>query len=161
VTGALIPLIMPPDIPLWILALSIAFAVIIGKEAFGGTGMNIWNIALLSSVFVFFAYPLTIAGDQCWISGFEKIQEMAQLQIMVGGIRDFLIQFLNAIGLTTFDSYYSTVVNGYSGATPLALAYEGGWEKVTATFSESQMIWGAIPGSIGETSKVFDCYWVH
>lgn len=52
-TGALIPLIMPPDIPLWILALSIAFAVIIGKEAFGGTGMNIWNIALLSRVFVF------------------------------------------------------------------------------------------------------------
>ena len=59
VSGALIPLIMPPDIPIWILTLSVAFAVIIGKEAFGGTGMNIWNIALLSRVFVFFAYPLT------------------------------------------------------------------------------------------------------
>ncbi len=47
------------------------------------------------------------------------------------------------------------MVNGFSGATPLALAYEGGWEKVTSVFSESQMIWGAIPGSIGETNKVF------
>jgi len=72
VSGALIPLIMPPDIPLWMLAVAVAFAVIIGKEAFGGTGMNIWNVALLARVFVFFAYPLTISGDQCWISGYEK-----------------------------------------------------------------------------------------
>ena len=152
VTGALIPLIMPPDIPLWILALSIAFAVIIGKEAFGGTGMNIWNIALLSRVFVFFAYPLTIAGDQCWISGFEKIGDGAA--VTYGWWHTgFFNSIFEALGLTTFDTT-STVVNGYSGATPLALAYEGGWEKVTATFSESQMIWGAIPGSIGETSKV-------
>jgi Na+-transporting NADH:ubiquinone oxidoreductase subunit B len=152
VTGALIPLIMPPDIPLWILALSIAFAVIIGKEAFGGTGMNIWNIALLSRVFVFFAYPLTIAGDQCWISGFEKIGDGAA--VTYGWWHTgFFNSIFEALGLTVFDTT-STVVNGYSGATPLALAYEGGWERVTAKFSESQMIWGAIPGSIGETSKV-------
>ena len=73
VSGALIPLIMPPDLPLWILAVSVAFAVIIGKEAFGGTGMNIWNIALLSRVFVFFAYPTTIAGDNVWVAGYEKL----------------------------------------------------------------------------------------
>ena len=72
VTGALIPLIMPPDLPLWILAMSIVFAVILGKEAFGGTGMNIWNIALLARVFVFFAYPTTISGDDVWISGIAK-----------------------------------------------------------------------------------------
>lgn len=59
-TGALIPLIMPPDLPLWILTLSIVFAVIIGKEAFGGTGMNIWNIALLSRVFVFLLIRLPL-----------------------------------------------------------------------------------------------------
>jgi Na+-transporting NADH:ubiquinone oxidoreductase subunit B len=152
VSGALIPLIMPPDIPLWILALSIAFAVIIGKEAFGGTGMNIWNIALLSRVFVFFAYPLTIAGDQVWISGFEKIADGAAVNYGWWHT-GFFNSIFEAMGLTTFDTT-STVVNGYSGATPLALAYEGGWEKVTATFSENQMIWGAIPGSIGETSKV-------
>ncbi|MDX1408115.1 MAG: RnfABCDGE type electron transport complex subunit D, partial [Saprospiraceae bacterium] len=72
VTGALIPLIMPPDLPIWILCLSIVFAVIIGKEAFGGTGMNIWNIALLARVFVFFAYPTTISGDQVWVAGLES-----------------------------------------------------------------------------------------
>ena len=113
VSGALIPLIMPPDIPMWILTISIVFAVIIGKEAFGGTGMNIWNVALLSRAFIFFAYPLTISGDTCWVSG----------------------------------------VDGFSGATPLALAAEGGWDKVTSVFTEAQMWWGAIPGSIGETSK--------
>jgi Na+-transporting NADH:ubiquinone oxidoreductase subunit B len=73
VSGALIPLIMPPDLPLWILAVSVVFAVIIGKEAFGGTGMNILNVALLSRVFVFFAYPTYISGDEVWISGIEKI----------------------------------------------------------------------------------------
>lgn len=68
VTGQLIPLIMPPDIPLWMVAVATAFAVIIGKEAFGGTGMNILNIALLARVFVFFAYPLEISGDMCWVA---------------------------------------------------------------------------------------------
>ncbi|MEM1124557.1 MAG: RnfABCDGE type electron transport complex subunit D, partial [Bacteroidota bacterium] len=69
VSGALIPLIMPPDIPLLWLALAVAFAVIIGKEAFGGTGMNILNIALLARVFIFFAYPTTISGDEVWVAG--------------------------------------------------------------------------------------------
>jgi Na+-transporting NADH:ubiquinone oxidoreductase subunit B len=153
VTGALIPLIMPPDLPLWILSLSIVFAVIIGKEAFGGTGMNIWNIALLSRVFVFFAYPLTIAGDQCWISGFEKISDGASVNYgwFHTGFFNTLFEWM---GLSTFNTSI-TVLDGFSGATPLSLAYEGGWEKVTSVFSENQMIWGAIPGSIGETNKVF------
>ncbi len=153
VTGALIPLIMPPDIPLWILAFSIVFAVVIGKEAFGGTGMNIWNIALLSRVFVFFAYPLTISGDQCWISGFEKISggAMADYGWFHTGFFNSLFEWM---GLDKFNTA-TKVVDGFSGATPLALAYEGGWEKVTGVFSEGQMIWGAIPGSIGETNKIF------
>ncbi|MDR1739287.1 MAG: NADH:ubiquinone reductase (Na(+)-transporting) subunit B [Bacteroidales bacterium] len=67
VSGFLIPLISPPDIPLWILALSTAFAVIIGKEIFGGTGMNIWNPALLARAFMFFAYPSQISGDSVWV----------------------------------------------------------------------------------------------
>merc|ERR1711916_266282 len=66
------PLIMPPDIPLWILSLSVVFAVVIGKEAFGGTGMNILNVALLARVFIFFAYPTTISGDEVWVSGLES-----------------------------------------------------------------------------------------
>lgn len=67
VTGMLIPLIMPPTIPLWIVAVATVFAVIIGKEVFGGTGMNVFNPALLARAFVFFAYPSKITGDQVWI----------------------------------------------------------------------------------------------
>ena len=73
VTGMLIPLIMPVDMPLWMLGVSVVFAVFIGKEAFGGTGMNILNIALLARVFVFFAYPTEISGDNCWIAGFGPL----------------------------------------------------------------------------------------
>jgi Na+-transporting NADH:ubiquinone oxidoreductase subunit B len=152
VSGALIPLIMPPDIPIWILAISVAFAVIIGKEAFGGTGMNIWNIALLSRVFVFFAYPLTISGDQCWISGFEKISGGSAVNYNWWHT-GFFNSLFEWIGLDTFNTGLK-VVDGFTGATPLAMAYEGGWEKVTQYFSESQLLWGTIPGSIGETSKV-------
>lgn len=153
VSGALIPLIMPPDIPIWILSLAVAFAVIIGKEAFGGTGMNIWNVALLARVFIFFAYPLTIAGDQCWISGFDKISGGAAADYGWWHT-GFFNSIFSSLGLDTFQA--STVVlDGYSGATPLALAYEGGWDKVTNVFSESQLWWGTIPGSIGETGKIF------
>lgn len=68
VTGMLIPLIMPVDLPLWMLALSTAFAVVIGKEVFGGTGMNIFNPALLARAFAFFAYPSFMSGDSVWIN---------------------------------------------------------------------------------------------
>lgn len=151
VTGALIPLIMPPDLPIWILCMSVAFAVIIGKEAFGGTGMNIWNIALLSRVFVFFAYPGTISGDEVWVGGIEGTAP--------GSAADYgwwQTGFFNSIfewfGWSTFDPSLK-VVDGYSGATPLALAYQGGWEAVTQHYTPAQLWWGAIPGSIGETSK--------
>lgn len=68
VTGLLIPMIMPVDLPLWMLALSVIFAVIIGKEAFGGTGMNILNPALTARAFAFFAYPTYMSGDKIWVS---------------------------------------------------------------------------------------------
>ncbi len=68
VSGMLIPLILPPDIPLWMVAVAVAFAVIIGKEVFGGTGMNILNPALTARAFLFFAYPGSMSGDKVWIS---------------------------------------------------------------------------------------------
>ncbi len=67
VTGMLIPLVMPPDVPLWMVALSTAFAVVFAKEVFGGTGMNILNPALTARAFLFFAYPKEMSGDQVWI----------------------------------------------------------------------------------------------
>jgi Na+-transporting NADH:ubiquinone oxidoreductase subunit B len=68
VSGILIPLIIPVNCPLWILAVAVAFAVIIGKEIFGGTGMNIFNPALLCRAFLFFAYPTKMSGDQVWVA---------------------------------------------------------------------------------------------
>ena len=68
VTGLLIPMIMPIDMPLWMLAISVIFAVLIGKEAFGGTGMNILNPALTARAFAFFAYPTYMSGDKVWVS---------------------------------------------------------------------------------------------
>ena len=152
VSGALIPLIMPPDLPLWILAVSVAFAVIIGKEAFGGTGMNILNIALLARVFVFFAYPTYISGDEVWVSGIEKIDGAYQTAAYgwAHGAFDWLF---NGFGWKQFGAGGVAVADAYTGATPLALAAKGGWSAVTDTYSTGQMLWGTIPGSIGESSK--------
>ena len=68
VTGLLIPMIMPIDIPLWMVGISTAFAVIVAKEAFGGTGMNILNPALTARAFAFFAYPTYMSGNKVWVS---------------------------------------------------------------------------------------------
>ena len=72
VSGMLIPLVMPVDIPLWMVAVASIFAVIIGKETFGGTGMNVFNPALLARAFIFFAYPAKITGDTIWTGGLTK-----------------------------------------------------------------------------------------
>ncbi|WP_026724269.1 NADH:ubiquinone reductase (Na(+)-transporting) subunit B [Flavobacterium sasangense] len=73
VSGLLIPMVMPVDLPLWMLAIAVAFAVVIGKEAFGGTGMNIFNPALLARAFAFFAYPTFMSGDKIWVSDASTI----------------------------------------------------------------------------------------
>ncbi len=155
VSGALIPLISPPDIPLWILALSVAFAVIIGKEAFGGTGMNVLNIALLSRVFIFFAYPTTISGDEAWVAGLARDANdiwVSNYSWIHTGFFNGIFEFFGANDL--FDPA-AKMVDGYTGATPLSLAAAGGWEAVTNVYTPSQMWWGSIPGSIGETCKPF------
>lgn len=151
VSGALIPLIMPPDLPLWMLALSVAFAVIIGKEAFGGTGMNIFNIALLARVFIFFAYPTEISGDEIWVSALTKTD--AGVVSDYGWVHGALDAAFGSIGLATFGEGGQAVVDGFTGATPMGLAAKGGWEAVTEVYTPAAMFWGDIPGSVGETSK--------
>ena len=117
VSGFLIPLIVPIDTPLWMLAVAVAFAVILGKEVFGGTGMNIVNPALTVRAFLFFAYPGWMSGDFVWISGMVKNGDK--------------------------------VVDGFSGATPLAEAAAGNLGNMPSTLD---MFLGIIPGSVGETS---------
>lgn len=129
VTGMLIPLILPVTIPLWQVALATIFAVIIAKEVFGGTGMNVLNVAMTARAFLYFAYPSDMAGD-VWVYYGDK-----------------------------------QAVEGYTGATPLALAQDANLaENVTSVqqawdmswfgdlYSDWHLFWGDIPGSIGETS---------
>ena len=126
VSGMLIPLIVPVDVPLWMLAIAVAFAVLIGKEVFGGTGMNIWNPALLTRAFLFFSYPSKMSGDTVW----------------TGGVTRFLndgVAFQAGNGL----------VDGFSGATPLANPTLANLEPKFL-----DMVLGTIPGSVGETSVI-------
>jgi Na+-transporting NADH:ubiquinone oxidoreductase subunit B len=133
VTGMLIPLVVPATLPLWQVALATIFAVVIAKEVFGGTGMNILNVAMTARAFLYFAYPAQISGDQVWTYLGDKAP-----------------------------------VDGFSGATALAVAYNAGvdGEPVTKAlaehnsvlgdgmFSFANLFIGWIPGSIGETSTL-------
>ncbi len=149
VTGALIPLIMPPDIPLWMLAVSVIFAVMLGKEAFGGTGMNVVNIALLARAFIFFAYPTEISGDGPWITAVDVengVADYSWTHTMFNGL-------FESLGWATFEQG-TPLIKDFSGATALVYAKNGGWEAVTEHFSAWQLFMGGVPGSIGETSKL-------
>ncbi|RZS94734.1 NADH:ubiquinone reductase (Na(+)-transporting) subunit B [Cecembia calidifontis] len=133
VTGMLIPLVVPATLPLWQVALATIFAVVIAKEVFGGTGMNILNVAMTARAFLYFAYPAQISGDQVWTYLGDKAP-----------------------------------VDGFSGATALAVAYTAGVEGQPVTqalaehnaalgeglFSFMNLFIGWIPGSIGETSTL-------
>ena len=131
VSGMLIPLIVPVDVPLWMLAIAVAFAVIIGKEVFGGTGMNIWNPALLTRAFLFFSYPSKMSGETVWTGGVDRfVNEGVAYQAGNG------------------------LVDGFSGATPLAISDPTVETLNEAGYSLWNMILGIIPGSVGETSVI-------
>jgi Na+-transporting NADH:ubiquinone oxidoreductase subunit B len=119
VTGMLVPLIVPIDTPLWMLAVAVVFGVVIGKEVFGGTGMNILNPALTIRAFLFFAYPTWMSGDKVWVH---------QAVDLAGGP----------------DAISGETILGY-------LAQNKGAEM---SYSVSDMFFGFIPGSVGETSTI-------
>lgn len=132
VTGILIPLICPVDTPLWMIAVATAFSVIFVKEVFGGTGYNIFNVALMTRAFLFFAYPSKMSGDQVFVDTSSILG--------VGG---------------------DTVVDGFTGATPLGqVAMQSGATELHMTnvvgdpISTSDAFLGLIPGSFGETSTL-------
>jgi len=132
VSGMLIPLIMPPTIPLWQVAMATAFAVILGKEAFGGTGMNVLNVALTARAFLYFAYPTDMTGD-VWV---------------FSGGQEFVDGYTGATPLSIGAEVVSTGEN-----ISLALAsYGQGWADGIYSFGNIFMGW--IPGSIGETSTL-------
>ncbi len=106
VTGMLIPMVMPVTTPLWMIAVSTAFSVIFCKEVFGGTGMNVWNPALVARAFLFFAYPAQISGDAVWISA-EGVEKMAD------GFTGATPMAKAALGDTAFDLW-----NAFAGLIP-------------------------------------------
>jgi len=96
-------------------------------------------------------YP-TISGDEVWVAGLSKVEAGAAVEY--GAIfTGFFNPLFESLGFTSLFDPSATVIDGYTGATPLSLAFQGGWENVTRVYSPDQMWWGAIPGSIGETSK--------
>ena len=117
VTGMLVPLIVPVDLPLWMLAVSVVFGVVIGKEVFGGTGMNILNPALTIRAFLFFAYPTWMSGDKVWV--YDAVNRSGTPEAISG----------------------ETILGSYA-------------QNQEIVYSLSDMFFGFIPGSIGETSKI-------
>ncbi|MFT5778784.1 MAG: Na+-transporting NADH:ubiquinone oxidoreductase subunit B [Crocinitomicaceae bacterium] len=135
VSGMLIPLVMPADVPLWMVAVATVFAVIIGKEIFGGTGMNILNVALTSRAFLFFAYPTSMSGDTVWMAGTEKAVDGFTGSTALGDLATFMTDKASI------------------GGKPL----EAGKEALVAFTNEYSIMdsfVGNIPGSIGETSVI-------
>jgi Na+-transporting NADH:ubiquinone oxidoreductase subunit B len=133
VSGMLIALVMPPHVPLWQVALATIFAVVIGKEVFGGTGMNILNVAMTARAFLYFAYPADISGDQVWtyfgdktpVDGFSGATALSV-------VYDASVQEENAV--QALSQHNSVIGDGL--------------------YSFSNMFMGWIPGSIGETSTL-------
>lgn len=124
VTGMLIPLVMPADVPLWMVAVATVFAVVIGKEVFGGTGMNILNPALTARAFLFFAYPSSMSGDKVWIAGLTE-------------------------GTGVVDGYSGSTILGQAAGNSSTFI-----NGLGETYTSWDMFLGTIPGSIGETSTL-------
>lgn len=134
VSGILIPMIIPVDTPLWMIGVATAFAVVFAKEVFGGTGYNVFNVALVTRAFLFFAYPAAMSGDQVWVRTGD-----------------------------TFGIGAGQLVDGFSGATPLGQISVAGKEMIGSfhtvdilgqPLTQCDMFFGLIPGSIGETSTL-------
>lgn len=169
VTGMLIPLIMPPDIPLWQVALATAFAVVIGKEAFGGTGMNVLNVALTARAFLYFAYPADISGA-VWtylpentevVSGYSGATPLAisyeasvsaNLAITNAAEAAQLAAEdptpVNELAATHAQHVADSLNNGHLVADALANSWHEG------LYDFGNLFIGFIPGSVGETSTL-------
>ena len=127
VTGMIIPLIVPITTPLWILAIAVAFAVIIGKEVFGGTGMNIWNPALIARAFLFFAYPSSMSGDKVWVAGEAAV---GNFPTMANGSDSILNMF---IGLIPGCPGETSTIAILIGAAILLLTGVASWKIMLST----------------------------
>ena len=143
VSGMLIPLCMPADVPLWMVAVATIFAVVIGKEVFGGTGMMILNVALTARAFLFFAHPTKMSGNEVWVTGFSDLKGE---------------KYASLVSSSNIDG----VVDGSTGATALGDLASfmqdspvlENTQAFQAKYSLMDSFLGFIPGSVGETSAL-------
>jgi len=177
VTGMLVPLIVPVDIPIWMLIVAVIFGVVIGKEVFGGTGMNILNPALTIRAFLFFAYPTWMSGDKVWI---HEAAERAGTPDAISG-ETILGSFAqnNSVAYDAWDMFYG-FIPGSVGETSTLLILLGGlfliFAKVGSWRIMVSSVIGAIAmgfifnlvadsGMISESSKFFALmnteFWMH
>jgi Na+-transporting NADH:ubiquinone oxidoreductase subunit B len=167
VTGMLIPLIVPIDIPLWMLAVAVAFAVIFGKEVFGGTGMNVLNVALTARAFLFFAYPTFMSGDKVWIHGAMENDAMSgatilgDLASMKGGLEALRFSAEEMfLGLIPGSVGETSTLAVLIGAAILLLTGIGSWRiMLSAVVGAAAM--GLIFNLIGANGLMQFPWWQH
>lgn len=132
VTGLMIPLILPVDTPVWMVAVATAFAVIFAKEVFGGTGYNIFNVALVARAFLFFAYPAQMSGDSVFVShgsmlgvgdaladGFSCATPLGQIASATGG--DFALQGINSASISAWDAFLGLIPGSFGETSVLCI----------------------------------------
>jgi Na+-transporting NADH:ubiquinone oxidoreductase subunit B len=151
VTGMLVPLIVPIDIPLWMLAVAIVFGVVIGKEVFGGTGMNILNPALTIRAFLFFSYPTWMSGDKVWVEGAversKQIIEGANLDAISGETILGGIAQNNQVTHTVWDMFFG-FIPGSIGETSTLLIILGGLFLIFTKIGSWRIMLSSVIGAI-------------
>lgn len=158
VTGLLIPMIMPIDIPLWMVAISVVFAVLIGKEAFGGTGMNILNPALTARAFAFFAYPTFMSGNTVWVSEASNVDAISGETILgklASGVDVPYSSMDMFSGMIPGSISETSVICILAGALLLVLTKVGSWRIILSGFIGAAvmgLIFNALP-SLGVTGN--------
>ena len=144
VTGMLIPLIMPPTIPLWMVAIGTTFGIVIGKEIFGGTGYNIFNPALLARAFIFFAYPVSISGDKVW-----TVDGIAQATPLLTASSEQGAKALDLLGsqFNWYNMFYGTIPGSIGETSVIAILIGAVFLLMTGIGSWRVML-GAMIGMI-------------
>ncbi|WP_435261315.1 NADH:ubiquinone reductase (Na(+)-transporting) subunit B [Tenacibaculum sp. nBUS_03] len=177
VTGMLVPLIVPIDLPLWMLAVAVAFGVVIGKEVFGGTGMNILNPALTIRAFLFFAYPTWMSGDKVWVEGARELAGTADAisgETVLGSLAQG-----KEFAFSTWDMFFG-FIPGSVGETSTLLILVGALFLIFTKIGSWRIMLSAVIGAlvmglifnqvatlgwIGEGSKFFSLmnttFWHH
>ncbi len=148
VTGFLLPLTLPPTIPLWQVALGVAFGVVIGKEVFGGTGMNILNPALTSRAFLFFAYPAAMSGDTAWIAAnFTKVDGFSGATLLAKAAAEPGV--LGPFGGKQWMDAFLGFIPGSMGETSALLCLIGAAILILTRIGAWQTMAGVIVGTLG------------